>query len=121
MSLVGPRTEIPESMKFYTPDRRALILSMRPGLTDYAATLFRDENSLLEQGRDPVEVYRREIMPAKFTYYERYSREIGLLTDLRIILRRYCCCCRASPAMARRRTPIATIPLLRKSQASTTP
>jgi hypothetical protein len=25
-------------------------------------------------------------MPAKFAYYERYSREIGLLNDLRIIL-----------------------------------
>jgi lipopolysaccharide/colanic/teichoic acid biosynthesis glycosyltransferase len=86
MSLVGPRPEVPEFMKFYTPDQRAIMLSMRPGITDYAAILFRDENSLLDRERDPIDVYRREIMPAKFAYYERYSREIGVLNDLRIIL-----------------------------------
>ena len=86
MSLVGPRPEVPEFMKFYTPDQRAIMLSMRPGITDYAAILFRDENSLLDRERDPIDVYRREIMPAKFAYYERYSREISVLNDLRIIL-----------------------------------
>jgi lipopolysaccharide/colanic/teichoic acid biosynthesis glycosyltransferase len=86
MSIVGPRPEVPEFMKYYTPDQRAIILSMRPGITDYAAILFRDESSLLDRERDPIEVYRREIMPIKFAYYERYSREIGVLNDLRIIL-----------------------------------
>ena len=86
MSIVGPRPEVPEFMKFYTPDQRAIILSMRPGITDYAAILFRDESSLLDRERDPIDVYRHEIMPVKFAYYERYSREIGVLNDLRIIL-----------------------------------
>ncbi len=86
MSIVGPRPEVPEFMKFYTPDQRAIVLSIRPGITDYAAILFRDESSLLDQERDPIDVYRREIMPAKFAYYERYCREIGVLNDLRIIL-----------------------------------
>ncbi len=86
MSIVGPRPEVPEFMKFYTPNQRAIILSMRPGITDYAAILFRDESSLLDRERDPIDIYRREIMPAKFAYYERYSREIGVLNDLRIIL-----------------------------------
>jgi lipopolysaccharide/colanic/teichoic acid biosynthesis glycosyltransferase len=86
MSIVGPRPEVPEFMKFYTPKQRAIILSMRPGITDYAAILFRDESSLLNGVRDPIEVYRREIMPAKFACYERYSGEISLLNDLRIIL-----------------------------------
>jgi len=86
MSIVGPRPEVPEFMKFYTPDQRAVILSMRPGITDYAAILFRDESSLLDRERDPIDVYRREIIPAKFAYYERYSREISVLNDLRIIL-----------------------------------
>ncbi|SRR6266566_9010882 len=85
MSIVGPRPEVPEFMKFYSPDQRAIILSMRPGLTDYAAILFRDESSLLDQNRDPVEVYRREIMPVKFACYECYSREIGVVNDLNIV------------------------------------
>jgi lipopolysaccharide/colanic/teichoic acid biosynthesis glycosyltransferase len=86
MSIVGPRPEVPEFMKFYTPDQRAIVLSMRPGITDYAAILFRDESSLLDQDRNPVDVYRREIMPVKFAYYERYSREISVLSDLRIVI-----------------------------------
>jgi lipopolysaccharide/colanic/teichoic acid biosynthesis glycosyltransferase len=86
MSLVGPRPEVPEFMTFYTAEQRAIITSMRPGITDYAAILFRDESSLLDQSGDPVDIYRREIMPLKFVYYERYSREIEIVNDLRIIL-----------------------------------
>jgi lipopolysaccharide/colanic/teichoic acid biosynthesis glycosyltransferase len=86
MSLVGPRPEVPEFMCFYSPEQREIIVSMRPGMTDYAAILFRDESALLDQTQDPIEVYRRLIMPVKFRHYERYSREIGILTDLRIIV-----------------------------------
>jgi lipopolysaccharide/colanic/teichoic acid biosynthesis glycosyltransferase len=86
MSIVGPRPEVPEFMKFYTADQRAIMHSMRPGITDYAAILFRDESSLLDGQRDPIEVYRLKIMPVKFAHYERYSREIGMLNDFRIIL-----------------------------------
>jgi lipopolysaccharide/colanic/teichoic acid biosynthesis glycosyltransferase len=85
MSLVGPRPEVPEFMNFYTPEQRALIVSLRPGMTDYAAIFFRDESLLLDGQDDPVEFYRREIMPIKFAYYERYSRDVGFINDLRII------------------------------------
>jgi lipopolysaccharide/colanic/teichoic acid biosynthesis glycosyltransferase len=85
MSLVGPRPEVPEYMNFYPPEQRAIILSMQPGMTDYATILFRDESSLLEQNNDPLEVYRQQILPIKFAYYQRYSNEIGVLNDLRII------------------------------------
>jgi lipopolysaccharide/colanic/teichoic acid biosynthesis glycosyltransferase len=86
MSLVGPRPEVPEFLQFYTAEQRAVITSMLPGLTDYAAILFRDEASLLAEDRDPVAVYRYEIMPIKYAYYERYSREIGIGNDLRIAI-----------------------------------
>ncbi|MEP6840660.1 MAG: sugar transferase, partial [Bradyrhizobium sp.] len=86
MSLVGPRPEVPEFVEFYSPEQRAILLSMRPGMTDYAAILFRDESALLEQDHDPIAVYRYKIMPIKFDYYQRYSREIGVFNDLRIIL-----------------------------------
>jgi lipopolysaccharide/colanic/teichoic acid biosynthesis glycosyltransferase len=85
MSLVGPRPEVPEFMNLYTPEERALIVSMRPGMTDYAAILFRDESSLLDGHDNPAEFYRREIMPIKFGYYKRYSRDLGLINDLRLI------------------------------------
>lgn len=86
MSLVGPRPEVPEFIKYYTPLQRAIMLSAKPGMTDYAAIHFRNESELLDAARDPVEVYRRDIMPIKFAHYERYNRDIGVLNDLRIIL-----------------------------------
>ncbi|HXW71841.1 MAG TPA: sugar transferase [Methylocella sp.] len=90
MSLVGPRPEVPRFIKYYTPDQRAIMLSLRPGMTDYAAILFRDESSLLD-GKTNVEAfYRREIMPIKFSYYERYSYDVSLRNDLRIIIATVC-------------------------------
>ncbi len=86
MSFVGPRPEVPEYMDLYTSEQRRIILSMRPGITDYAAILFRDEARILGAQSDPADVYRHRIMPVKFALYERYSREIGMLNDLRIIL-----------------------------------
>jgi lipopolysaccharide/colanic/teichoic acid biosynthesis glycosyltransferase len=86
MSLVGPRPEVPEFVEFYSREHRAILLSMRPGMTDYAAILFRDESSLLDQDCDPIAVYRQKIMPIKFGHYERYSHEISAINDLRIIL-----------------------------------
>jgi len=86
MALVGPRPEVPEFMDFYSPEQRAIIVSVRPGITDFAAILFRDESAMLDGAGDPVEVYRKHIMPIKFRYYRRYRDELGNLTDLRIIV-----------------------------------
>jgi lipopolysaccharide/colanic/teichoic acid biosynthesis glycosyltransferase len=86
MALVGPRPEVPQFMDFYSPEQRALIVSIRPGITDFAAILFRDESALLDQAGDPIDVYRHQIMPIKFRYYRRYRDELNNLTDLRIIL-----------------------------------
>lgn len=86
MALVGPRPEVPQFMDFYSPEQRAIIVSVRPGITDFAAILFHDESALLDEADDPIKVYRNQIMPIKFRYYHRYRQELGTLTDLRIIL-----------------------------------
>jgi lipopolysaccharide/colanic/teichoic acid biosynthesis glycosyltransferase len=86
MSLVGPRPEVPELMACYAPADAALICSVPPGMTDYASILFRNESDLLEASDDPRVYYRTVIMPLKLRHYERYIRDIGVLTDLRIML-----------------------------------
>jgi lipopolysaccharide/colanic/teichoic acid biosynthesis glycosyltransferase len=86
MSLVGPRPESPEYMNFYSAEQRARILRLRPGVTDFASILLRDESSLFPPCQDPVDIYRRQIIPLKWRCYDRYFREMGVLTDLRIIL-----------------------------------
>lgn len=87
MSLVGPRPEVPRYVACYPPRERALVLSVKPGLTDWASILFKDENALLGQALDPEQAYIDTILPAKLEYYLRYVRERTFWVDLRILLR----------------------------------
>ena len=122
MSLVGPRPEVPEYIKYYMPGQRAIILSVKPGMTDYAAIRFRHESELLDSAHDPVEFYRREIMPIKFAYYERYVDDIGMLNDLRIILATIGLLVGGYlPRWARKQREAGTVPLLRSSDAKAGP
>lgn len=85
MSLVGPRPEVARFMGAYDESDRRVILSVRPGVTDYASILFRDENELLENAQDVDAVYVETIMPVKARYYRAYVETASLLTDARII------------------------------------
>ena len=75
MSLVGPRPEVPEYVEYWPISVRDLVLSVPPGITDFASIEFRNENELLEDVSDPVDTYVRDILPIKLRYYERYVRE----------------------------------------------
>ena len=46
MSLVGPRPEVRKYVELYTDEQRK-ILSVRPGITDYASIEYVDENTIL--------------------------------------------------------------------------
>lgn len=85
MSLVGPRPEVPAFMARYTPGQRAVILSVRPGITDFAAIEFSDEADILARAKNPEEAYVNEIMPKKFALYKRYVDERSLWLDLKLI------------------------------------
>ena len=85
MSLVGPRPETPDLIAHYTPTQRAIMLSVRPGMTDYASLLFRDEGVILARASDPARLYNERIMPLKYELCVRYLGEMGPSTDLRII------------------------------------
>ena len=86
MSLVGPRPEVPEWTKVY-PERWEVVLSVRPGITDPASIMFRDEEALLATAPDPTECYRNEILPRKLDLAARYATNHTLLGDISIILR----------------------------------
>jgi lipopolysaccharide/colanic/teichoic acid biosynthesis glycosyltransferase len=64
MSLVGPRPEIRKYTELYTVEQRK-VLSVRPGITDYASIEYIDENELLGHSADPEKTYIEVIMPAK--------------------------------------------------------
>ncbi|WP_230027290.1 sugar transferase [Massilia sp. Bi118] len=87
MSLVGPRPEVPRYVECYPPAVRKAVLSVRPGVTDLAAILYRDESAILGQAQDPERAYVDTILPVKLEYYQRYVRERSFWLDLRIIFR----------------------------------
>lgn len=84
MSIVGPRPEVPRYVELFRDDY-ALILSVRPGITDYASVKYRDEEAVLAAYSDPEHGYVTKVLPDKIALYRRYIAEIGFATDLRII------------------------------------
>lgn len=86
MSLVGPRPELKKFVDLYTDEQRK-VLSVKPGITDYASIEFRNENKLLEGKEDPIAFYIKEIMPAKLALNQKYINERSFRTDVIIIFR----------------------------------
>lgn len=84
MSLVGPRPQVPAEVARYTTEERAL-LSVRPGITDYASILFRNEAEMLRGQGDPDAAYDRLIRPEKSRLGLEYVRTRSLAVDLRIL------------------------------------
>lgn len=87
MSLVGPRPEVPRYVALYPADVRERVLSVQPGITDYASIEYKDENAILGRAADPDRAYIEEVMPAKLRYYQRYVAERSLWVDFRLILK----------------------------------
>lgn len=85
MSLVGPRPEVRKYVDLYTDEQRK-VLSIRPGITDYASIKYIDENRLLEQSSDPDKTYVEEIMPAKIALNMRYIEHQTLREYFTILL-----------------------------------
>ncbi len=85
MSIVGPRPEVRKYVDLYTPDQMR-VLSVRPGLTDYASIRYVNENELLATSADPEQTYIQEIMPDKLNLNLKYIDEQSFRTDCKIIL-----------------------------------
>jgi lipopolysaccharide/colanic/teichoic acid biosynthesis glycosyltransferase len=84
MSIVGPRPEVKEYVDLYSEEQRE-ILTVLPGITDYASIEYFKENELLGNANDPVQTYVNEIMPAKIELNKKYLSNPGLSQDLRIM------------------------------------
>ncbi|MDM4767554.1 sugar transferase [Pelomonas sp. SE-A7] len=85
MSLVGPRPEVPKYVALYPAELRELVLSVRPGITDPASLLYRDESEQLALASDPEREYIEVVMPRKLALAADYVRQASLWGDLRLI------------------------------------
>ena len=84
MSLVGPRPEVRKYVNMYTPEQEP-ILTVKPGITDWASIWNSDEGTVLEGSLDPEAEYERVIRPAKLAMQLRYVETHNTLTDVRIL------------------------------------
>lgn len=87
MSLVGPRPEVPRYVAHYPAGLRAVVLSVRPGITDPASLDFLDEAALLAAAADPEREYIERILPIKLQRAADYARRASLRSDLAIVWR----------------------------------
>lgn len=85
MSFVGPRPEVKHYVKMYTEEEKA-ILSVRPGITDWASLWNSNEGALLAGQADPERTYLEQIRPEKIRLQLKYVRERSLRTDFKIIM-----------------------------------
>jgi len=84
MSLVGPRPEVKKYVDLYTEGQRK-VLSVRPGITDYASIEYVDENIILGRVKDPESVYIEQIIPDKIRLNMKYIENQNLKEYFHII------------------------------------
>jgi len=66
-------------------DEEKAILSVRPGITDWASLWNSDEGAVLAGSADPEQAYMERIRPEKIRLQLAYVRNQSLLVDLGII------------------------------------
>ncbi|HEC92859.1 MAG TPA: sugar transferase [Candidatus Atribacteria bacterium] len=87
MSIVGPRPEVPEVINLLPANERNVLLSVRPGITDWATLWIRDEAERLEGSPEPHQKYLKEIWPTKRKLALKYVRSHSLWTDFKIMFK----------------------------------
>ena len=85
MSIVGPRPEVPFYVDMMTEEEKRVILSVRPGMTDWASLWNFHEGEILRGSADPEKAYQGKIRPEKMRLQMKYVREENFWVDLKII------------------------------------
>ena len=85
MSVVGPRPEVRKYVDMYNA-RQQKVITVRPGITDFASIQYVNENELLKNTENPEKLYIDEILPAKLELNLEYIENRHFFKDLRIIM-----------------------------------
>lgn len=84
MSVVGPRPEVEQWTKVY-PEKWEIVHRVKPGITDNASVLFRNEEKILAASNNPIETYKALILPQKLELYIDYVNNNSFFGDLKLI------------------------------------
>jgi lipopolysaccharide/colanic/teichoic acid biosynthesis glycosyltransferase len=85
MSFVGPRPEVRKYVNHYNAEQMR-VLSVKPGITDYASLKYYKENELLGNAANPEKEYIEVIMPEKLALNLQYINNNSLIGDTYIIM-----------------------------------
>jgi lipopolysaccharide/colanic/teichoic acid biosynthesis glycosyltransferase len=86
MSLVGPRPEVRKFVDMYT-DEQKRILTVKPGITDYASIKFRNENEMISSADNPQDFYVKVIMPQKIALNMVFINKPSIIAYFTIIIK----------------------------------
>jgi lipopolysaccharide/colanic/teichoic acid biosynthesis glycosyltransferase len=84
MSFIGPRPEVPCFVDSADPVWQA-VHSVRPGITDLATLVYRDEERILAGFADPERGYREAVLPAKLALNLQYLERRSTARDLKLL------------------------------------
>lgn len=88
MSFVGPRPEVKKYVDLYSSEQQK-VLSIRPGITDFASVEYFEENELLAKSSDPEKTYIEEIMPRKIELNMKFINNPSLKNYFTVILKTF--------------------------------
>ena len=86
MSIIGPRPEVRRYVDMYSKEQLK-VLSVRPGLSDFASIEYINENELLGKSENPEKTYIEEIIPAKLQLNLKYIEQKSFSTDIKLIFK----------------------------------
>ena len=84
MSIVGPRPQVPVAVDSYT-DNELMLLSVKPGITDFSSIVFSDESEILSGHSDPDWAYDIYIRKPKARLARFYIAHSSFALDLKIV------------------------------------
>ena len=84
MSFVGPRPQVKYYVDLYTEEEK-IILTVRPGMTDYASIYYIDQESLIDE-ENVDKSYQERIEPEKNRLRVKYAKNNSLFIDFKILL-----------------------------------
>jgi len=88
MSIVGPRPEVRKYVDLYSKEQMK-VLSVRPGITDYASIEYADENSILAKSTDSQKDYIDYIMPDKILLNMKFIENQNFIEYFKIIIKTF--------------------------------
>lgn len=86
MSFVGPRPDVPAVIDSIPPNERAVVLSVRPGITGLATLYFRDEEEILAAVDNPDAFSLEELLRVKTLLNTRWIKHDSVANRIRLIL-----------------------------------